>query len=564
MGNLKNLIRKIFMPSINSQYEFTLPIKSESDSDIENVENVGNIEKIFSNIASNLEYVKVQYKTLLNSDIVVREFLLNARNKKFKAFILFIDGMVNSALINDNILTPLMLRNRANTFEGTQNFIDYDQKTNNAIVRKIKKFDIKDYINTCLLPQNSVQIISDFSEVFDGVNSGNCVLFVDGLASAFDIEVKGFKQRGVESPNNEIVIRGAQQAFNESIRVNTSLVRRLVNNENLIIENIPVGNISKTKCAVCYINNIVNDNLVAEVKYRLNNINVDYVLSSGQLEQLIEDNGNYSVPELIATERPDRVAGYLLEGRVAIIVNGNPYVLIAPAIMLDFLSSPEDANLKFQYSNLLKFIRILALFLTLFLPALYIAITSFHQELIPTELLFAIVSSRESVPFPIIIELLIMEISFELIREGGLRIPSAIGPTIGIVGALILGQAAVEASIVSPILIIIVSITGLASFAIPDFSLSFHCRIVRFVYTFLGYLCGFLGIAMGFFIHLFILSSIESFGVAYLSPYIPFEEKYKKGLFVTPIWKREKRPDFLDAKKEKKQPNISMKWKYTK
>lgn len=256
MENLKNLIRKIFMPSINSQYEFTLPIKSESDSDIENVENVGNIEKIFSNIASNLEYVKVQYKTLLNSDIVVREFLLNARNKKFKAFILFIDGMVNSALINDNILTPLMLRNRANTFEGTQNFIDYDQKTNNAIVRKIKKFDIKDYINTCLLPQNSVQIISDFSEVFDGVNSGNCVLFVDGLASAFDIEVKGFKQRGVESPNNEIVIRGAQQAFNESIRVNTSLVRRLVNNENLIIENIPVGNISKTKCAVCYINNI--------------------------------------------------------------------------------------------------------------------------------------------------------------------------------------------------------------------------------------------------------------------------------------------------------------------
>ena len=157
-----------------------------------------------------------------------------------------------------------------------------------------------------------------------------------------------------------------------------------------------------------------------------------------------------------------------------------------------------------------------------------------------------------------------MEISFELIREGGLRIPSAIGPTIGIVGALILGQAAVEASIVSPILIIIVSITGLASFAIPDFSLSFHCRIVRFVYTFLGYLCGFLGIAMGFFIHLFILSSIESFGVAYLSPYIPFEEKYKKGLFVTPIWKREKRPDFLDTKKEKKQPNISMKWKYTK
>lgn len=207
-----------------------------------------------------------------------------------------------------------------------------------------------------------MEIVSEFSEVADAVNSGNCLLFVDTLNIAFNIDVKGFKQRGVEPPNNEIVIRGARQAFNESIRVNTSLIRRLVNNESLIIENISVGKLSKTKCAVCYINNIANDNLVAEVKYRLSNINVDYVLSSGQLEQLIEDNGTFSVPQLIATERPDRVTGYLLEGRIAIIINGNPYVLVAPAVFLDFLSSPEDSNLKFQFSNLLKFIRIIAIF----------------------------------------------------------------------------------------------------------------------------------------------------------------------------------------------------------
>lgn len=564
MESLKNIIKKVFMPYTDSDYEFTLPIKSESDLNTENIENVGTVKNLFSDISSNLEHINVQYNTMLNSDIVIREFLLNARNKQFKAFIFFIDGMVDSTLINDNILTPLMLRSRANTFEGVQNNVDYEKNTNKAVIRKVKKFDVKDYINNCLLPQNSVEIVSEFSEVADAVNSGNCLLFVDTLNIAFNIDVKGFKQRGVEPPNNEIVIRGARQAFNESIRVNTSLIRRLVNNESLIIENISVGKLSKTKCAVCYINNIANDNLVAEVKYRLSNINVDYVLSSGQLEQLIEDNGTFSVPQLIATERPDRVTGYLLEGRIAIIINGNPYVLVAPAVFLDFLSSPEDSNLKFQFSNLLKFIRIIAIFLTLFLPGLYIAITSFHQELIPTELLFTIVASRESVPFPIIVELLLMEFSFELIREGGLRIPSAIGPTIGIVGALILGQAAVDASIVSPILTIIVSITGLASFAIPDFSLSFHCRISRFIYIFLGYLCGFLGIAMGFFINLFILSSIESFGVAYLSPYIPFEEKYKKGLLVPPIWKREKRPGFLNTKKENKQSNISMEWKYIK
>ncbi len=564
MGDLKNFIKKIFMPSIDSSYEFTLPIKSESDLDIENTEDIGSVEKLYTDIGSNIEYINIKYNTMINSDIIVREFLLNARNKQFKAFILFIDGMVDSAIINDNILTPLMLRNRANTFEGIQNNVDYEPDTRKAVVKKVKRFDVEDYINNCLLPQNSVKTVSKFSDVADAVNSGNCVLFVDTLNVAFNIEVKGFKQRGVEPPNNEIVIRGAQQAFNESIRTNTSLIRRLVNNEDLIIENITVGKLSKTKCAICYMHNIANDNLVAEVKYRLNNINVDYLISSGQLEQLIEDNGNFSIPEIIATERPDRVSEYILEGRVAIIINGNPYVLVAPAVLLDFLSSPEDFNLKFQFTNLLKLIRVLALFLTVFLPGLYIAITSFHQELIPTELLFTIVASRASVPFPIIVELLIMELSFELIREGGLRIPSAIGPTIGIVGALILGQAAVDASIVSPILIIIVSITGLASFSIPDFSLSFHCRLARFIYIFLGYLCGFLGIAMGALIHLFILSSIESFGVNYLSPYVPFEEKNKNKIFIPPIWKREKRPKFLDPKKENKQPNISMDWKYTK
>lgn len=259
---------------------------------------------------------------------------------------------------------------------------------------------------------------------------GNCVLFIDTLDKAFDIEVKGFQQRSVDSPNNEIVIKGPHEAFVENIRTNTSLIRRIVNNENLVIENIEVGKITRTKCAVCYIKDIANSDLINEVKFRLNNLEVDSLLSAGELEQLISDSNYLGIPEVMSTERPDKVGKYLLKGRVIVIVNGTPYGIIMPSILIDFLSSPEDTNLRPSFSNFLRGLRLLAAFLTLLLPGLYVAITSFHQEILPTSLLYSILASRENVPFPIIVEILLMELSFELIREAGLRVPSPIGPTI--------------------------------------------------------------------------------------------------------------------------------------
>jgi spore germination protein KA len=329
----------------------------------------------------------------------------------------------------------------------------------------------------------------------------------------------------------------------------------------LIIENLEVGKLTQTKCVVCYMKSIANDELVTEVKFRLNNINVDSITSSGQLEQLIEDDGRFSLPQLISSERPDKATNMLLEGRVVILVNGSPYCLIAPGTLVDFISSPEDLNLKYQFSNMLKIVRILAVVLSLLLPGFYIAITNFHQELIPTELLFAIVASRENVPLPIICEILIMELSFELIREASIRVPSPIGPTLGIVGALILGQAAVDANIVSPILIIIVSTTAIASFAVPDYSFDFHCRIARFAYIIFGYFLGFLGIALCMFIHFLILANLKSFGYSYLQPYVPVTKDYK-GIFLSPAWKREHRADFLNTKKPNRQSKISMAWRY--
>ena len=386
-------------------------------------------------------------------------------------------------------------------------------------------------------------------------------MFIDTLSVAFDIEVKGFKQRSVDKPSNEIVVKGPHEAFVENIRTNTSLLRRIVNSEDLVIENVEVGNLTKTKCAICYLSDITNDDLIAEVKYRINNLDIDSLLSSGQLEQLISDKSSLNVPQMLATERPDKASSYLLNGRVVVLVNGSPYGLIMPAVLNDFLSSPDDMNEKPLFANFLKFIRGFATFLTLLLPGLYIAITSFHQELLPTELLFSILASRENVPFPSFVEIFLLEISFELIREAGLRVPSPLGPTIGIVGALVLGQAAVSAGVVSPILVIVVAITGISSFAIPDYSFGLHVRITRFIFIFLGYLCGFLGIALGLFVYLSMMAGTTSFGVPYMTGVSPLEKVKGNTYILPPIWKREYRSTFLRSKKEKKQANISMKWR---
>lgn len=249
-------------------------------------------------------------------------------------------------------------------------------------------------------------------------------------------------------------------------------------------------------------------------------------------------------------------------GRVVIIVNGGPFVLVAPGVFSDFLSSPEDLNMKHQYSNFIRILRFIAFFVSLLLPGLYMAVTNFHQELIPTELLFAIVASRESVPFPILFEIIVMEGSFELIREASIRVPNPIGPTIGIVGALILGQAAVQASIVSPILIIIVAFTAICSFTIPDFALGLHSRIARFIYILLGSMGGFLGLSTGIIVHLTILCFIKSFGVPYLEPNIISDTNSGKGLILSSAWRRENRSESLKTKRPKEQEKISMQWKY--
>ena len=554
MSQALDLLKNIFTYQENKDYEFSLPSNTINENkEIEEAK----YQNIYPTLNVNIEYLKTKYNALISNDIKFREFIFSSHGREYSACIVFIDGMVDSKTINNFVLKPLMLLDRDNKSKATSIAI-----SNNISVRKVKKFNLENYIFNSLLPQNDIKKVVEFKEIISEINSGNCALFVDTLPLAFSLDVKGFKHRSVSVPQNEVVVKGAQESFVEVLRVNTSILRRIINNENLIIENTIVGNISKTKVAICYLKNIANDELVNEVKFRINNLDVDSIISAGELEQLIQDEGFTSFPQLISTERPDKVANLLFNGRVAIIINGSPYVLVAPGILVDFISSPEDLNLKQQFSNVLRIIRIIAIFFSLLLPGIYIATTIYHPELIPTELLFSIAASRESVPFPIIFEIVLMEISFELIREAGLRVPSPIGPTIGIVGALILGEAAVNASIVSPILIIIVSITAICSFAVPDYSLGFTLRFLRFIFLFLGYISGFLGIALGLFIYFGILGGLKSFGVPYLEPYFPIGNKNTEAtIFLSPIWLREKRANFLATKRPFDAGDISMLWK---
>lgn len=354
--------KELFKYTPQNNYTFNLQKDLSSDHT-----NTSENKEIFNNYNFNLNFMNKIYNVKINSDIIIREFSLFAKNNLYKAFLVYIDGMVDSDLINRFILNPLMPINQTNAFNGNiKPNVNYVQ--NYIYIKKKDNFSLEEYIYSNLMPQNSVDKNYTFEEIIQGINSGNCALFVDTINIAFNIDVKGYKQRNVDTPNNELIIKGPSEAFVENIRTNTSLLRRIINNENLIIEDLSIGKISKTSIALCYMNNIANSNLVNEVKYRLNNIELDSLFSSGQLEQLIQDDENLGIPSILSTERPDKCSKFLMQGRVIILVNGNPYGLILPAVLIDFISSPEDTNLKVLFANFLKALRLFACLITLLAP----------------------------------------------------------------------------------------------------------------------------------------------------------------------------------------------------
>ena len=348
------------------------------------------LEEVSNDIKKNLEYIKKTYNYPDNGDLVIREFKVVAKDENLQAFIVLFDGMVNSNIVDSHILKPLMLLSNVEV--------------------KGKDKDLALYIKNHLISHTQVKMTNKINDIIEEVNFGGAGLFIDGIDSAFMCDVKGWVQRQVDRPITEIVIRGPQEAFTEGLRMNTALVRKTLKDENLIVENFKIGKRSKTPCALLYIKDIANESLVEEARRRLKNINVDFIFDSGELEQLLEDSTFLPSPQMLATERPDRTANMIAQGKLAVIMHGSPFALIIPITNSDLLHSPEDAYVRFPYSNLFRFVRFVAVVLSLLLPGLYVAITNFHHEMIPTDLLIAIESSREAVPFPSVMEILMMSL----------------------------------------------------------------------------------------------------------------------------------------------------------
>lgn len=503
-----------------------------SDSDTKN--------QIPIDINDNLSLIKKEFGLPENRDIIIREFNIAC---KIRAFIVYLDGMVDRIFICDFVLRQLM---------NTQSFTSYFENQEGA--------ELSEYITNNVISANEIIKHKDINAIIMQILSGNTALFIDGSEYCLTISSIGYEKRSVGKPITENVIMGSQEGFTENLRTNLTLVRKIVKSKDLTTEIMPVGEANNGLCGIMYMKSIANTDVVDEVKRRVGDIKTAFVSGNGMVGQFIEDNAYVLLPQILTTERPDRVASFLVEGMVAVISEGTPFAEIVPITFYHLLQTPEEVSLRWQYGTFLRFVRILGIAITVFLPALYVGVIMFHQEMIPTELLMSIARSKEEVPFPTLAEILLLEMSFELIREGGIRVPGVIGQTLGIIGALILGQAAVAAKLVSPILIIIVAVTGLGSFAVPNYKLGLALRITRFAFIFFAAILGFYGIAVAFFLSTIFACSMKSFGVPYFSPVAPKSRASSDLIIRQPIFKQKSRPDFLNVKNRKSQSSDTRNW----
>ncbi|MGF7036176.1 spore germination protein KA/spore germination protein [Paenibacillus mucilaginosus] len=465
-------------------------------------------------LEDNRTYLKELFKD--GSDFVIREFQLE---QSVKALLVFIDGMAKTDLVNE-AMKSLM------TLEGGEKFIDN--------------------ISSSVLPVSQLQPADNYGDLLLGVLGGDTALFVEKNNKALLMGIRGAEKRSIAEPETEAVIRGPREGFTEALRTNTSMLRRKLKTPHLKMKSLTIGRESNTSVVVTYLEDIAAPSVVDEVIGRLQKINIDAVLETGYIEELIQDSAYSPFPQIQYTERPDTVAAALLQGRVGIIVDGTPFVMLVPFVFVEILQASEDYYERFQIATLIRWLRYLFLFLSLLTPALYVAITTFHQDLLPTTLLLSVAAAREAIPFPAVIEALIMEVTFEALREAGIRLPKTIGSAVSILGALVVGQAAVQAGIVSAPMVIVVSITGIASFTIPRFNGAIAVRMLRFPILIVASIFGMYGILIMLMLILGHLASLRSFGVPYLSPIGPLSSGDLKDVAIrAPWWAMAKRPAFF-------------------
>lgn len=459
-----------------------------------------------------------------NSDIVFREFSIGSSARK--AALLFVDGLTNQVQVNESVVKPMMLWERLPSDEGERDLKNIDD------------------ILYGVLAAADAKKIATLQEAVEGALSGDTALFVDGLDQALLVSSRGWEKRAVSEPASEAVVRGPREGFTENLRTNTALIRRKIKNPSLRMESMKIGDRTHTDVCIAYIEGIANTNLIEELRKRLKMIRTDAILSTGHIEEYIEDEP-FSVFQTTGySEKPDVVAGKLLEGRAAVIVDGSPFVLTMPMLFIENFQTSEDYVVRAYYATFLRLLRLIAYVFSLLAPALYVALTTFQQELIPTPLLFTMAASGEGVPFPAAIETAIMLLTFEILKEAGVRLPKPVGQAISIVGALVMGQAAVQAGFVGAPVVIIIAFTAVSSFVSPY--LSDANSVLRWFLLILASTMGGFGITLGILTILVHLVSLKSYSTPYLSPIAPMETKdLKDTLIRVPMWLMRTRPRSL-------------------
>ncbi len=455
--------------------------------------------KVYKNLDKNFGMIK---NMLVDCDDVLYREIKIGTDENYRAVIISIDGMADKNILNDYVLKNLMVNSRI--------------APSNA---GISKKQVSDIIKNKALSAAEMKEVETIEQAVVGILSGDTVLILDNYDKIIVIGSKGWEIRSVSEPETENVIRGPREGFIETLRVNTAMIRRRIRDHKFKVKGYEIGKRSKTDVCVLYIEDLVDESVLKELDKRLRAIDIDAIIDSGYIEQLIEDNWRSPFPQVQNTERPDVVAAALYEGKAAIAVDNSPFVLIIPSGLNAMMQSAEDYYERWGIAAFIRILRYFTLLVSLYTSALYIAIVTFHPQMLPAKLLMSIVANRSGVPFPAVLEVIIMAITLETLREAGIRLPGPIGTTIGIVGAIVIGQAAVDAGIVGSIMIIIVAITAIASFATPSYNLAIGIRLLRFSLIVASAILGLYGIMLVTILILIHLCSLKSFGVPYLTPY---------------------------------------------
>ncbi|OAT83845.1 spore gernimation protein GerK [Bacillus sp. MKU004] len=458
-------------------------------------------------------------------DLKIRELTFNEKS----LFVLFVDSVIDNKNLQTYVIQPINEKR-----EG---------KLENVV------------------SANSIIEASDIEEALSAMVDGHCLILIDGAKDMHLISMPKVDQN-IKEPMNEKVIRGSHQGFNESITKNIHYIRERISNPRVTVKYANVGETTNTKYALVYVSELTNPDLLNRIENRISYIAADSIQSPGYFEEYLEDDSFSPFPQFLNTERPDRVAANLMEGRVALVMEGSPTVLIFPVTFFSFLQTTEDYNNRSFISSFFRIVRLFSFVIALCLPAFYIAVISFNYEIIPVEIIFSIKSSLEYVPFPPLIEAMIMQLTLELLREASIRLPNPIAQTIGVVGGLVIGTAVVEANLVSNTMVIVVAITAISSFVIPSNELSTSLRILGFPLMLMAALFGIYGIVIGLILIFIHISKLKSLGEYYFYPVAPLDVgRLKDTLIRVPIWMVKTRPKDLKARYKWRASSGSRGWK---